>query len=984
MDDKIIEGLDNLDVSNADKLLDSIETTNICSDMDNKSMDRIKASVLKKAGFNKKLSKPLIQNKLMLFAGCLFITFIELVFLMTSSFVAWMDGFLTATGIDISLSGIIPFALYCIMFTRVSLLVYLIMYNLDCSTISMDNILPKNRTAIIYFFFFVFSAASRVLALMVLLFITYYASGLIGALLVLALFLTVFSLLDMLTTNLKNRILSHFQGTLPSPRIRQLDIKCFLLELLKYGVMTIFIIILSIFGFTTRISGMGGIASLILGFVVLLIINVFLTFVVLLKKRHYRYISLSCDTAKYIKKESAASEVKPLNPRIYLKKNAVAFGASALALLYAFCFMIPYIARSGLKPEKPTLSSFSNRNDATAFFTDNTLPFNVKNFQSKSISDFTELTFMLNKALLNLLSLKPNELSLPIYLSSAVKSDMNAGFESGKLTNNDFSGEQHSTTNTQVENVDEADVIKTDGKYVYYINQSKLHIVKAAPPEQMKIIYQHDFSEEGLFPSELFLYNNHLAVILTNNGENYGITKYRYDASNTIVRTYNIEDPSNPVQERSFELGHSYLTSRMVNNNLYLVTDSYLRYNHVTQEHPDYIDSATSASLNEIDYSNIYFMQNGTNRDYNKIIVIAAFPVDNAGREAQVKAYIGGVGENVYVSAGNIYIVESVSNAIAQASVYDFFNTLTDIDSDVPEYHKYGTSIYRISIQDGIIGDFDSSFVPGRVHNQFSMDEYNGYFRLTTQTGQWRCASSNVYVLDGNMEMCGALEGLAPEENIFASRFMGDRLYLVTFKVVDPLFVIDMKNPRKPSVLGELKIPGYSEYIHPLDENHIIGFGKDTAGGNENFSWYQGIKMAIFDVTDVKNPKEKLVEIIGDRGSDSELLRNHKALMFMKDLELMAFPVTVAENYEGARDSSHGNIVYQGAYVYNISSTEGFSLRGKITHIDGNSDLYDETAFTSFINRIIYANKSLYTFSANKVKATKYSDMQNVSEIILD
>ncbi|NLD50887.1 MAG: copper amine oxidase, partial [Clostridiaceae bacterium] len=361
------------------------------------------------------------------------------------------------------------------------------------------------------------------------------------------------------------------------------------------------------------------------------------------------------------------------------------------------------------------------------------------------------------------------------------------------------------------------------------------------------------------------------------------------------------------------------------------------------------------------------------------------FPVDEPYSKAQVKAYIGGGGETVYVSTEHIYIVESTRDAISEATVEDFLDVLTGEDLDMLDYRKYGTNIYRIGIQNGNIGGFASAFVPGMVHNQFSMDEYNGYFRITTQTGRWQYASSNVFVLDSDMNICGSLKGLAPEESIYASRFMGDRLYLVTFKQVDPLFVISLKDPQKPVVLGKLKIPGYSEYIHPLDENHIIGFGKDTTGGDGNFAWYQGIKMAIFDVSDVSNPKEKFVEIIGDRGSDSELLRNHKALMFMNELGLMAFPVTLVDRQEGLGDDGHGDITYQGAYVYNVSSSEGFKLRGRITHLNSfdYSDIYDR-ANSLFINRIIYANESLYTLSGGKVKATRYRDMKDVSEISLD
>jgi len=575
------------------------------------------------------------------------------------------------------------------------------------------------------------------------------------------------------------------------------------------------------------------------------------------------------------------------------------------------------------------------------------------------------------------------------YIAQAVNSmdgNLYGGIEdvaAGTLTK---SSDDYSTTNTQVEMVDEADVIKTDGDYVYYLNDSKLFILRAYPPEQMKTVYKYDFLQENLYPLELFLYKDHVAVVLTDDYIDYQLEKwYKENTSSTFVRIYNISDPTNPILERSLKFDYPYLTSRLIENHLYIITTAYIDYG---QSKPGYTDSTLGESRREINYKDLFLMRGKFSDNFRKINVVAALPIDNPNGEAQVKAYIGGGGETVYVSTEHIYIVETNLSTFIQAPMEDFFHCLVDDDFDGFNFLNYGTSIYRIKIENGNIGDFDSAFVPGMVHNQFSMDEYDGYFRITTQKGKWQYASSNVYVLDAHMNVCGSLEGLAPGESIYASRFMGDRLYLVTFKTVDPLFVISLKDPKKPKVLGELKIPGYSEYLHPLDENHIIGFGKDTAGGNENFSFYQGIKMAIFDVSDVNNPKEKFVEIIGDRGTESELLRNHKALMYMKNLELMAFPVTLYEKNEKSSAGAYGTFSYQGAYVYNVNSNDGFKLRGRITHLD----YFEENEYyggyinenKSFINRIIYANDSLYTFSGDKVKATRYSDMKEISEIELE
>jgi uncharacterized secreted protein with C-terminal beta-propeller domain len=156
--------------------------------------------------------------------------------------------------------------------------------------------------------------------------------------------------------------------------------------------------------------------------------------------------------------------------------------------------------------------------------------------------------------------------------------------------------------------------------------------------------------------------------------------------------------------------------------------------------------------------------------------------------------------------------------------------------------------------------EYDASGrVSGSVLNRYSMDEYEGYFRIATTTGWGTSSLNRVYVLDGTLSVAGALENLAQGERIYSARFMGNRCYLVTFRQVDPFFVIDLSDPSQPKLLGELKITGYSDYLHPYDENHIIGIGKETDAG-----LYQGLKISLFDVSDVSNPKEIAKYEIGE------------------------------------------------------------------------------------------------------------------------
>ena len=219
------------------------------------------------------------------------------------------------------------------------------------------------------------------------------------------------------------------------------------------------------------------------------------------------------------------------------------------------------------------------------------------------------------------------------------------------------------------------------------------------------------------------------------------------------------------------------------------------------------------------------------------------------------------------------------------------------------------------------------------------MDEYNGNFRIATNYYATQSQISNVYILNSNLNITGKLEGLAPNENLHSVRFMGDKCYLVTYRTTDPLFVIDLSDPTNPHVLGELKIPGYSDYLHPYDGTHLIGVGKEAVevdGGS--FAYYQGLKLALFDVSDVNNPRQLSNVTIGDRGTDSLALSDPKAFLFDKSKNLLVIPVSLAvvSDVDKAQYgvSAYGTTVWQGAYVYGISIDGGFTLKGTVTHLD--------------------------------------------------
>jgi uncharacterized secreted protein with C-terminal beta-propeller domain len=325
----------------------------------------------------------------------------------------------------------------------------------------------------------------------------------------------------------------------------------------------------------------------------------------------------------------------------------------------------------------------------------------------------------------------------------------------------------------------------------------------------------------------------------------------------------------------------------------------------------------------------------------------------------------------------------------------NIYLTFPEYPMEADEFER--TTIHRISIENESITFEATGVVPGSVLNQFSMDEYNGYFRIATTVGQvsrtfaQATSTNNVYVLDMDLNVVGELEDLAPGEEIYSARFMGDRGYIVTFRKIDPLFVIDLTEPTNPKVLGQLKVTGYSDYLHPYDENHLIGIGKETEAAEEgDFAWYQGVKISLFDVSDVSNPVEVAKYEIGDRGTDSPVLDDHKALLFDKARNLLVIPVLVAEidpnDFDGeVPDWAHGEFVWQGAYVFDISP-DGIERRGEITHLDDSDDLLKSgyRFYSGYsVERSLYIDDVLYTISAMKIKMNNLETLTEVNEVEL-
>jgi len=353
-------------------------------------------------------------------------------------------------------------------------------------------------------------------------------------------------------------------------------------------------------------------------------------------------------------------------------------------------------------------------------------------------------------------------------------------------------------------------------------------------------------------------------------------------------------------------------------------------------------------------------------------------------RSLSAESYLLGYTSTLYVSQDNIYMAFQKPVATPEMPVAGKTLVTSAIRQQSTEET---TAIYRFAIAGGQVRFTAGGEVPGHLLNQFSMDESGGDLRVATTVEGYGNGGpyeyNNVFVLDRGMKTVGSLKYIAPGEKIYSTRFLGDRLYMVTFRRIDPLFVVDLSDPTNPGILGKLKIPGYSDYLHPYDATHIIGLGKETGTNDWGGVSTSGLKLALFDVSDVNHPTEVDHVEIGDAGSDSEALRDHKAFLFSREKNLLVIPVREVQDIPlKGMYSTSSQKVWQGAYAFSVSPSAGFTLRGRITHSDDDSSGYYWGSGDA-VKRSLYIGDVLYTLSSDEIIATSLATMNPVREIPL-
>ena len=479
----------------------------------------------------------------------------------------------------------------------------------------------------------------------------------------------------------------------------------------------------------------------------------------------------------------------------------------------------------------------------------------------------------------------------------------------------------YSETNVRQEGVDEADVVKTDGRYLYTLkdNGRSVAIVDTANGElQMVISIPVEDDDQA---REFYVNDGHLILVSEFNQEREDGT-WTYASTDTRVTTYDITDPEKPEKAGEVIQSGSYTSSRLTDGHLYLFTQYSVDVTSgiTPKDKKDYIPYVNQQMLEADDiylppFSQAYMYE-----------VVSSVDVAKPGEIQDTKAIFSDGGE-LYVSNDNIYWYETQWS------------------------DKTETVIKRISYKDGKLKAEASGKVDGYINDSFSIDEYDGYLRVVTTDDE----TNGLYILDSKMKEVGSITGLAEGEQVYSARLLGDTGYFVTYEQTDPLFSVDLSDPKNPKIIGKLKIPGFSEYLHFYGENLLLGIGMDV---DEDGFTTNGVKLSMFDISDSSDVKE-IQKYTLENVYSAAVMYDYKAVLIDPEKNVIGF----------AADGNNG----ENYYVFSYNDTKGFECLMNET-VNGNG--YQSA-------RGVYMDNTLYVVKGNIIEAYDMADYQKTGDLIL-
>ena len=511
----------------------------------------------------------------------------------------------------------------------------------------------------------------------------------------------------------------------------------------------------------------------------------------------------------------------------------------------------------------------------------------------------------------------------------------------------------HSETYKQVDGVDEADIIKTDGRYIYCVSGSNVVIFSADGENSRKVAvlssstqtaatadeaeYRDDFDYEGYYGmryiSDIYLKDGRLVVLCDDQGD-------------TMVQVYDVSDINNITLLDSMTQSGYYNSSRMIGDTLYTVT-SYYVYDD------NYIPCCgESASPDQIPADCIYAVKDPVSEDF---LIVSAYDTVNYDAQTESKAVFGGA-QDIYCNLENMYIYS------------------TDYSYSYENYWDGGyyansakSRILKVDLTDGI--SFTAyTEIDGYIDDQYALDEYNGNLRVATTSYENDRDVNNLFVLDENLNTIGSVTGFAENESIKAVRYMGDTAYVITYEQTDPLFVIDLSDPASPAILGEVKISGFSTMLVPIDENTILGLGYHTEEEDYiDIEVQEGFKLAIFDVSDKANPQ--VLDSVSFVDYDSSVQYDPKALVYNPDRNDYVIPLNY-HHYEYIYDDDY---YYDSRYEYRGGMLNFKVENGKLNIISQyKADYEDDVERCVYIDDTVYMTHGSYYGDGIKIDSVKY------------
>lgn len=521
--------------------------------------------------------------------------------------------------------------------------------------------------------------------------------------------------------------------------------------------------------------------------------------------------------------------------------------------------------------------------------------------------------------------------------------------ESADMSTSSYgAGNDYSTTNTREEDVDEGDIVKTDGCYLYILkdNRKTVSIVDTQGGQSnMELVSEIDTEDIDTI-EEMYLTSDKNQLILIGNkwkeeqnadgiyenGIEDSEVLYCGDVAwfngTTVAITYDLTNHKNPKEVGRVKQAGSYQTSRLADGYLYLFSNYGVAIDFLRKEDPiTYIPEINGKMM---DFEDICLPQQNLASRY---IVATSIDSKKPSEICESKAILADYGQ-LYVSKKHIY----------------FYETEYKNDQDI-------TVIRSISYKKGKLTTGHKGNVPGYVPDDFSIDEYKGYLRVITTVydNSKKTETNQVTVLDEKLDVVGKIENLAKDEVVYSARLMGDTGYFVTFRQTDPLFSVDFSDPTNPKIIGKLKIPGFSEYLHPWGERKLLGIGMDA---DEETGITNGMKLTMFDISDPSDVKEEDTYLL-ENYYYSEALYDYKCVLASKDKNVIGL---ACENGEGMN-----------YLLFSYDDKTGFKLNME----------EDVNGSNWYGTRGIYINDMIYVIRGNVIEAYSLKNFEKKDDYIL-